>query len=513
MPALAELAPEEAARRTDRHGPLPQYSKTAPPLPSTAPFSRARTAARGSGCGSRVRRSRRRGEGRRRGDRGARARSTSQPRRSARLGKLPENVPAHGTRGPMREMRPSVRKVARIMIHTDDTSRSAFDDEVVRRAHPCPSRCRGRLHPAHVLDEEVVVAREAVLRVHAVLVLDRGEVELAVRHRRTSRAALSWRGAGRGRSERPRARTAKSGRQIHSGMTSRNGRRGSGVLLRGHAAGRSRAHRPRRSTKPARSAAHSRGSSRSSAYRSAVARPPLEDREPTTRLDRDRPSARPSASSTSTSQPFDTVLDELRRLADAGRRRAEPRRPSTPARPSAPLLACGNDVDVDAWYAAASSARLRRDVAVRDPSTLELAADVAAGRPGEQDEELRDRRRMRRSAATSTSGPLISFGSRPSPQPTPSFWNEPTTNAPSGSSSAPRATVRALGVDEREVLDVDPDRDHVDRARIHPCLEHEVAHLGVRHLDPREPCGRRAERLRTRGRTPDSPVVPGRPCR
>ncbi len=90
---------------------------------------------------------------------------------------------------------------------------------------------------------------------------------------------------------------------------------------------------------------------------------------------------------------------------------------------------------------------------------------------------------------------MTSFGSSPSPQPTPSFWNEPTTNALAGTSSAVARRVRLVGVHEREVLEVDPDRDDVHCARLDARLENEVAHLSMRDLDPREALRRRAKRV------------------
>ncbi len=41
---------------------------------------------------------------------------------------------------------------------------------------------------------------------------------------------------------------------------------------------------------------------------------------------------------------------------------------------------------------------------------------------------------------------MISFGSSPSPKPTPSFWNDPTTNASAGRPSSARASARVAGV-------------------------------------------------------------------
>ena len=121
-----------------------------------------------------------------------------------------------------------------------------------------------------------------------------------------------------------------------------------------------------------------------------------------------------------------------------------------------------------AWYAAGEPVPPVEEhpVDVRDPAPLELPADVPAGGAGEQDDEVGDARAARaRSASTSTSGPLIDFGSSPSPNPTPSFWNEPTTNASRGSPSAPARPRRAVRVAEREGVELDPDRDAVDARR------------------------------------------------
>ena len=102
------------------------------------------------------------------------------------------------------------------------------------------------------------------------------------------------------------------------------------------------------------------------------------------------------------------------------------------------------------WKGRAGLARLPCCVTRRALSSRRLSAtrrDPAAAPPRSC---LRGRARKwpwRTSARTrtSTSGPLISFGSRPAPQPTPSFWNEPTTNALSGSPSPARAAARCSG--------------------------------------------------------------------
>ena len=172
-----------------------------------------------------------------------------------------------------------------------------------------------------------------------------------------------------------------------------------------------------------------------------------------------------STSSTSTSRPLLPSLDDAPAPARrASRRAARPAASDSSTRLRAPLLTRGDDVRVErvvrAWPS--SPRALRHDVPIRDPAPLELAADVAAGRPREKHVSSGISAATRSRAATRTSGPLTSFGSSPSPQPTPSFWNEPTTKASAGRPSAARAARAVLRRDEREVLDVDPDRDHVD---------------------------------------------------
>ena len=76
-------------------------------------------------------------------------------------------------------------------------------------------------------------------------------------------------------------------------------------------------------------------------------------------------------------------------------------------------------------------------MAVGDAEPLETRPHVAARRAGEEDVELGHLLARRSATASRTSGPLISLGSIPSAQPTPSFWNEPTTNAEAGRPSPP----------------------------------------------------------------------------
>ena len=95
------------------------------------------------------------------------------------------------------------------MVHADD-ARARPDDEVVRELALPGADVEHALAGSHPLDEEVVVAREAMLRVHAALVGDRREVELAV-HVVVGDEQLPWRHvACPGQREGPRARAARA---------------------------------------------------------------------------------------------------------------------------------------------------------------------------------------------------------------------------------------------------------------------------------------------------------------
>ena len=83
-----------------------------------------------------------------------------------------------------------------------------------------------------------------------------------------------------------------------------------------------------------------------------------------------------------------------------------------------------------------------------------------------------------------TSGPLMSFGSNPSPQPFPSFWNDPTTNASRGMPSAARASHPVDGRPHPEHRQLDRQRDTVDLRPIHAGQRHHLFHLGVADLHP-----------------------------
>ena len=65
------------------------------------------------------------------------------------------------------------------MIHADD-SPTRSHDEVVRQLALARPDVENALAGPHALDEEVVVARQAVLRMHAALVRDRRQVDLTV---------------------------------------------------------------------------------------------------------------------------------------------------------------------------------------------------------------------------------------------------------------------------------------------------------------------------------------------
>ena len=224
-----------------------------------------------------------------------------------------------------------------------------------------------------------------------------------------------------------------------------------------------------------------------------------------------------SASSTSTTSPFTPSLDDLRRLPDPRRDERDAGRHRLEHALRAALLPRGDDVRRRARGTRARARRDRRASTCRYgiPSRSSSRADVAARRSRQQHvERRRPRPRRRSSAATSTSGPLTSFGSSPSPQPTPSFWNEPTTNASRG--QAERRPRRRRGARRRRAGSArgrSRSGSRAPRAGSTPAASDEVAHLGVRHLDRGEAIRGRARASRTRGRTPGSPGVPGRPCR
>ena len=92
------------------------------------------------------------------------------------------------------------------------------------------------------------------------------------------------------------------------------------------------------------------------------------------------------------------------------------------------------------------AATLREGVAIRDPAPLELATDVATGRPRQKHVQLGDLGRDALERVDEHVRPLHELRLEPFPQPTPSFWNEPTTNASAGRSSAARAAARRSGV-------------------------------------------------------------------
>ena len=139
----------------------------------------------------------------------------------------------------------------------------------------------------------------------------------------------------------------------------------------------------------------------------ASARSPRTAHEPRPRSPR-RPRRRRAS-------PFSPSSDELRRLPDARRDERHAGRHRLEHALRAALLARRDDVDVERVVRPASPSRSGSSRArTRIAASLEPAPDVAAGRPGEEDDELgRPRPQTRSSAPTSTSGPLIELRLEP----------------------------------------------------------------------------------------------------
>ena len=265
----------------------------------------------------------------------------------------------------------------------------------------------------------------------------------------------------RGRGRRRRGRRAAAARRASRAAPSAPRRGRSAPRARGSAQRTSSG--ARRSRREARS---QRGSSAAYAFASAVARPAA--RKPTARAPRSsvRRADQPA-------RPSDVLdLDEPAVLAVARRARAPGRRGS---------MTSGTPVAIDSSTAlrpallprrrrgrrrarrtpARPRATPARRCACGDAEPFEPGSDVAAGGPGEQDVELGHSLASRSTAARSTSGPLTSFGSRPSPHPTPSFWNEPDDERGGRQPSAARAPRARRRRPRAGSLDVDPDRDPV----------------------------------------------------
>ena len=270
-------------------------------------------------------------------------------------------------------------------------------------------------------------------------------------------------------------------------MTSRNGRRGT----RRPAA---RTTRPGRSRTSRRPALHEPGEERTpTPDRAARARSPRPSRDRLRRHARPRrrgpgPSscASDSASSTSTSQPFAPCSTSSLRLPDAGRDERDAGRHRLEHRLRPALLPRRRR---GRRRARGTPARARRG---SSPSTCAVRDRRAARARGERSPRAGPvsrtwssgtSARIRSSAATSTSGPLIELRLEPF-APADAVLLERADDERVSREPERRARGGApLGVDEREVLEVDPDRDRVDALGLDAGREHELAHLGVRHLD------------------------------
>jgi hypothetical protein len=130
---------------------------------------------------------------------------------------------------------------------------------------------------------------------------------------------------------------------------------------------------------------------------------------------------------------------------------------------------------------------------VRDPGSLELPADIAASRAGQEhdqpwdrfvdpskrgDEDIRTLDQLRLEALAPADTVLLERAD-----------DERVPGEPEARPCRGTALTRRDG----KVLEVDSDRYEVDRARLDAGLQDEVAHLVVGHLDPRDAVRIRAE--------------------
>ena len=188
------------------------------------------------------------------------------------------------------------------------------------------------------------------------------------------------------------------------------------------------------------------------------------------------------------------VAHDARCLPDARRdeRNARGQRLEHTLRPS--LLTGGDHVRIEGVVRRGQlAATLRHGVPIRDPAPLELAADVATGRPRKKHVQLGDLRRDSFEGSNENVRPLHELRLE-SFAPADAVLLERADHEGVGRQVERRSRcVAVLRRDERELLDVDSDRDHVDCARLDARLEHDLSHLLVGHLDPREALGRRAE--------------------
>ena len=146
----------------------------------------------------------------------------------------------------------------------------------------------------------------------------------------------------------------------------------------------------------------------------------------------------------------------------------------------------------------------RRGAGGREPdaAVFELPRTYPRGRAGEEDDESGTRAPTRASASTSTSGPLIVFGSSPSPNPVPSLTNDPTTNASSGQPERRRARLaRRPASTSGKASSSIPIGMRCTRSGSTPDGEDELLDLPVRDVDALEAGRDRAGAPRTPGRT------------
>ena len=128
--------------------------------------------------------------------------------------------------------------------------------------------------------------------------------------------------------------------------------------------------------------------------------------------------------------------------------------------------------------------RPQQQVTVRDAEALELLADIAAGRTGQQHEELRHRAAQPLEDADEHIRSLDELRLVAVPEADAVLEERADDERSRRNARTPRVRLHVLVASERKAREIDPDRDAEHLRRIDPGSEHELVHLGVRDLHP-----------------------------
>ena len=130
-----------------------------------------------------------------------------------------------------------------------------------------------------------------------------------------------------------------------------------------------------------------------------------------------------------------------------------------------------------------------------DAAVGEALPDVPAGRPGEEDDEVGDVARHALERVHEHVRALDRLRLEPVAEPRPVLDERPDDECIGGQVERSPGRLAARGVDEREGVDLDPDRDAVHPARGDSDGEHELLDLPVGDVDALEAGGVAPERL------------------